>query len=80
MPTSIISVKFGGGLVVRHLARGLALFEVLQAGLVAVVAVGDEDRLRPHEADHGADRVRVGHDPEPVGDAEVIRRDQRRAL
>ncbi len=38
------------GFVVRYFAGFAALFEVLHAGFVAVVAVGDEHRLRSHRA------------------------------
>ena len=46
----------------------------LQAGLVAVVAVGDEDGLGAHQALQGGDRGRVVDLPEPVDDAEVVGR------
>ena len=50
MPTSIIMQKFAGSSGPRELAGGGQVVAVLQARLVAVVAVGDEDRpsaIRP---------------------------------
>ena len=54
----------GGGEVVAE----------LHAGLVAVVAVGDEDGPGAHQALQGGDRGRVLDLPEPVDDAEVVGR------
>ena len=52
----------------------------LSAGLVAVVAVGDEDGLGRHQPADGGVRFLVGHDPEPVLDAEMIGRHEGSAI
>ena len=61
-----------------QLARGGELVAELEAGLVAMVAVGDEDRLRRpiSPCDRGVRRLVVDR-PEPVDDAEVVRRLER---
>ncbi len=64
------------GLVVGagQLARGGEIVAELHAGLVAMVAVGDEDRLGGHQTlDRGVDR-RVGDQPELILNTEVIGR------
>ena len=48
--TSIIRDEVGRRFVVGYTARGAAFFQVVQPGLVAVVAVGDEHRLVGHAA------------------------------
>ena len=53
MPTSIIRQKFGGVVGAFQLPGRGERVAVLQAGLVAMVAVGDEDRLRCHQALQG---------------------------
>ena len=77
MLTSIIRMKFGAALVVAHLAGGAALLQVTQAGFVAMMAVGDEDRLGTEQAGDGADDVLIGDGPEPADDAEMVGRLQR---
>ena len=64
-------------LVVADLAGRAALFEVAQAGFVAMMAVGDEHRLGTEQAGHGADDVLIGDGPQPADDAEMIGRLQR---
>ena len=66
--------------VTRRLALRRDLVAVLERGLVAVMAVRDEDRLRGHHAADGGVRLLVGHDPEFVFDAEVVGRHQRRPI
>ena len=53
------------------------LVEVFEARFVAVVAVGDEDRLRRRSGPDGRVGRLVGDGPEPVDDAEVVGRLQR---
>ena len=79
MPTRCIRHEVRGRLGVVDLARLAALLEVAQGRLVAVVAVGDEHRLRADEARDDADRVLVVQRPEAVDDAERVGRLQRQA-
>ncbi len=72
MLTSIIRVKFGGRFVVAHLAGGAALFEVAQAGLVAMMPVGDEHGLGTEQAGDDADDVLIGDGPQTADDAEMV--------
>ena len=80
MPTSIIMQKLAGSSSPDSSPASRPLVAVLQAGLVAMVAVGDEDRLGRHQAADGGLRLLVVDDPEPVLDAEVVGRHQRRAV
>ena len=79
MPTSIIMQKLDGSSGPMT-GRCGDLVAVLEGGLVAVVAVGDEDRLGGHQPSDDGMRFLVGHDPEPVFDTEVIGRHQRRPI
>ena len=69
-------------IVVRRTARrlGSSSSRIFQAGLVAVVAVGDEDGPGGHQAADRGVSLRVVDDPEPVLDAEVVGRHQRRTI
>ena len=80
MPTSIIRQKFDGSSWPDDCAARAMLVAILEGGLVAVVAVGDEDRLSGHQAAESGVRLLIGHDPEPVFDAQVIGRHQRSAV
>ena len=48
------------------------LVAVVAGGLVAVVAVGDEDRLRPHQPGHFRGHGLVGQRPHPALHAQVV--------
>ena len=56
------------------------LIAILEAGLIAMVTVGDEDRLARHQAADGGVRFEVVDDPEPVLDPEVVGCHHRRAV
>ena len=53
-------------------ALAAALLGVDARGLVAVMAVGDQQLGRGERGPRGRDRVRVGDAPEPVGRAVVV--------
>lgn len=72
MLTSIMRMKFGGGIGVGRLARRRLLFQILQACLVAMVAVGDEDRLGAHHARDRADYGMICHHPHPAYGSQVV--------
>ena len=81
MPTSIIRQKLEGSSrrdPSTTLYAGSSRY--LQAGLVAVVAVGDEDRLGGHQPPDGGVCLLIGQEPEPVFDPQVIGRHQRGAI
>ena len=63
MPTSIIMQKLAGSSIAVELPAFGQVVAVFQAGLVAVVAVGDEDRPGRHQALHRRVRLRVGRRP-----------------
>ena len=63
-----------------RLARRGDFVAILERGLVAVVAVGDEDGLGGHQSADDRVRLLIGHDPEPVFDTQVIGRHQWRAI
>src|SRR5688500_18861 len=60
--------------VARRLARCFLLLPVAKGRLVAVVAVGDEDRPGTHQAADLTQYMLVRHLPEATDDAEVIDR------
>jgi len=51
-----------------------AFLKIAQAGFVAMMAVGDEHRLRPQRPGDGADDLLVSDRPELADDAEVVGR------
>ena len=50
------------------------LLAVVARGFIAVVSVGDKDRLGAHESDDLRDDVRIVDDPHAVDDAVFVRR------
>jgi uncharacterized RDD family membrane protein YckC len=66
--------EVGRRLVVAHLTGRPPLLQVAQAGLVAVMAVGDEDGPGAEQASDGADGVLVADGPQAADDAEVVGR------
>ena len=62
----------------REEAAIVDLVAVVAGRLVAVVAVGDEDRLGAHDGRKLGDRRDVGHRPEAMDDAQVVGGHQRR--
>ena len=80
MPTSIMRQKFAGSSGPLKLASGRAFVAVLQARLVAMVAVGDEDGAVGHQALHGGVNFLVEDGPQAVDDAQVVDRFQGRVV
>ena len=80
MPTSIIRQKFAGSSSPDESPACTRSSRYFRPGLVAVMAVGDEDRLGGHQATDRGMRLLVVDDPEPVLDAQVIGRHQRSAV
>ena len=77
MLTSIIRMKLAAASSSRTSPAAAPLFQVAQARLVAMMAVGDEHRLRPHQPGDRADDVLVADRPQPADDAQVIGRLER---
>ena len=68
-----IRTKFAGCCVGQRTTGGCGKFvAVVARRLVAVVAVGDKDRLGAHQPGELADHGRVGHRPHAMDDAEMI--------
>ena len=63
---------FVAGLVEGELELGGALLGVGDGGLVAVVAVGDDELLVGHGGDDEVDEVGVGELPDLVDDAVLV--------
>ena len=66
--------KLDGIVVAGELSRCGELVAVFEAGLIAMVAVGDEDGPRGHQSLDERVGLLVGHDPEPVLDPEMVGR------
>src|SRR3972149_1797910 len=75
---SIVAVPRSCATSHRLSARGpnpshpLALFAITNRRLIAVMAVGYEDRVRSHESLHAATQFVAGQRPEPAGNAQVV--------
>ncbi len=80
MPTSIIRQNCDGSSWPDDCPLAAISSRYFSAGLVAVVAVGDEDGLGGHQSADSGVRLLIGHDPEPVLDPQVIGRHQRSAI
>ena len=76
MPTNIINTKLAGWSLPRK-SRLVDMAAIFAGRFVAVVAVGDEDRLRPDHGGHGGNGANVGYRPNLVHDAQVIGRHDR---